>query len=237
MKQLLVVLLAGILLFGCTQPGGGAQAGTGGTSGGTGAAGGAGTGGTGGTAGETGTAGGATGGTGGGGTGSGFSMEAWSMEALASAGMPMKCTVTWGGEAPGTYDIYVIGQKSRMEGTYQVQGRSQPFVSILKNEKLYMPASMMGGAEGMEGCDWVSFDAGTEGASEPGQTTSSYQMVDYDAPPVSYECNPAVFGDEKFATPGRVCDFQQMMQDQYGSYCDQLTGEDREQCLEAFGHS
>ena len=158
-------------------------------------------------------------------------MDEWSMDALMAAGAPMKCIVTWGGEAPGQYTLYVKGQKVRMEGTYQSQGTSVPYLSIMKDNKAYMEAQMMAGAQGFENCDWLSMTV-EEGNTTGSQTTA--QTVDYNAPPVSYECNPDVFGEEKFATPGNVCDFQQMMQQQYASYCDDLTGDAKAQCLAAF---
>ena len=238
MKYILAVLLAAILLFGCTQPGGRTQTGTGGTSGGTGATGGTGAGTgtgatTGGTTGGTGGTTGGTGGTGGttGGETGGFSMDEWSMDALMAAGAPMKCIVTWGGEAPGQYTIYVKGQKVRMEGTYQSMGHDVPYISIMKDNVAYMPATMMAGAPGFENCDWLSITSEEE---TTGGDTTITQPVDYDTPPVSYDCNPDVFGEEKFATPGIVCDFQEMMQQQYASYCEGLTGDAYTQCMAAF---
>ena len=158
-------------------------------------------------------------------------MDEWSMDALMAAGMPMKCVVTWGGEAPGQYTMYIRGQNVRMEGSYQSQGASVPYISIMKGNTVYMPVDMMGGAQGFENCDWFSITA-EESTPTGGETT--YQNVDYNAPPVSYDCNPDVFGDEKFATPGQVCDFQQMMQQQYASYCDGLTGDEYTQCMQMF---
>ena len=54
---------------------------------------------------------------------------------------------------------------------------------------------------------------------------------DFDMPPMEYECNPEAFGDEKFATPGQLCDFMEVMQ---ASMCEGLTGDAYTQCLAAF---
>jgi len=238
MKYLLAVLLAAILLFGCIHPGGGAQAGGSGTSGGTGAGGAAGAGGT---AGTGGTSGGATGGAGGAaggstGSGGGFNMEQWSMSALMAAGTPVHCTVTYGGDLPGTFDMYVWGEKLMITGETSIEGGTQTFTEVVKpvggKKMMYWTVS---GPEGrmMENCDWLAFDiTKTSIESEPGTVETT--TVDYEQPPISYECFPAVFGDEKFATPGNVCDFSNIMQNP-ASICNQYTGAEREQCLAALG--
>lgn len=246
MKHILAILLAAILLFGCAQPGGGAQAGAGAAAGGTGATGGAGgapgaaTGGAGGTAGgagagaEAGAAGEAAGeAETGGGT---LDLGAWSMGALIAMGTPVHCTVTYGGDLPGTFDMYVLGEKIMITGRTLVEGQAQSFTEVIKpvggKKMMYWTVS---GPEGtaFENCDWIALDITETGVeSEPGSVETT--TVDYEQPPVSYECSPAVFGDEKFATQGNVCDFSNIMQNP-AAICNQYTGAEREQCLAAFG--
>lgn len=250
MKHILAILLVAILLFGCTQPGGtqaggaaGSGAATGGTGagstgpGGTGAGAGAGTGGsTGGATGAAGAAGTESGGTGtetggtDGGTGTGggtgpSSMTTWSMETLAAMGVPVHCTVNYGGASAGNYDIYVLGQKSAMTGTVVTASGNQEFSYIFKDGKIYMPASLYAGIPGFEGCVWVSRSA-TEAASA--QDTS----VSPEAAPASFECAPDVFGEEKFATVGTECDFNTAM----AAICNQVpAGAARDACLANLG--
>ncbi len=265
MKSILAVLLAAILLFGCTQPGG-TQAGTGGAAGGAGAAtggtgagtgGAAGTGATGGTTGgstggSTGGATGATGAAGGtgtetggtdGGTGSGgesgggaINLGEWSMEALIAMGAPVHCTIAYGGDLPGTFDMYVLGEKIMITGETVVEGGTQEFTEVIKpvgaKKMMYFTISGADGT-GLEGCDWLSFDiTETDVESEPGTVETT--TVDYEQTPVSYQCFPDIFGDEKFATPGEVCDFSSIMQDP-SAICNTYTGDEREQCLAAMG--
>jgi hypothetical protein len=157
-------------------------------------------------------------------------MDTWDMAMLTAFGAPVHCTVTYGGEMPGSYDIYVLGEKMRFEGTYEGIEGTEDLILITKDGRSYMPASMMGEMPGMESCDWLYFE--TE-ETEPG----AYQhtgMEDFETPPYEFHCEPAVFGDEKFATPGNVCDFEEIMRVQYSSYCEGLTGDAYDQCMEAF---
>ncbi|MDD5096813.1 MAG: hypothetical protein PHY95_04855 [Candidatus ainarchaeum sp.] len=238
MKHILAVLLVAILLFGCAQQGEATQAGTGGTTGSTpetGASGTTGTGATGETAtgaeAETGTTGDSTevAATGETGTGTetgatGVTMDTWSMETLAAMGVPMHCTVTYSGEMTGTFDIYVLGQKSAMSGTFATAAGDQEMSYVFKDNKIYMPASLFAGMPGFEGCVWVTRSAEATASTE---TTVSTETV-----PATFECVPGVFGDEKFATEGTECDFNTAM----ASVCDSVpAGEARDQCLSSLG--
>ncbi len=165
----------------------------------------------------------------------GLDLDAWNMPALIALGTPVHCTVTYGGEMPGTYEMWIWGEKFRTEGTYE--GMEEPFISIYKDDKSYISASTMSEMPGAEECDWFVFEAEEpEPGEEPG-TEPSYEPMgpeDFDMPPMEYDCSVAVFGDEKFATPGTVCDFMELMQQQYASYCEGLTGDAYTQCLAAF---
>lgn len=236
MKYILAIMLAAILLFGCAQQGGGTQTGTGGTAGDAagGAAGGATGGTTGGTAGtggatgaENGTAGGATGGATGGasGTGGTIDLTSWSMETLAAMGTPVHCTVTYSGTMAGTYDIYILGQRSAMTGTFATATGNQDISYVFKDNKIYMPASLYASIPGFEGCDWVS-------RSTTATTSVQESTVSVETAPESFSCTPDVFGDEKFATAGTECDFSTTM----AAVCDPIpAGAARDQCLANLG--
>ncbi|MCX6768401.1 MAG: hypothetical protein NTY83_00975 [Candidatus Micrarchaeota archaeon] len=158
-------------------------------------------------------------------------MDTWSMDALMAAGTPMHCTVRYGGDYPGSYEMYILGQKARIEGFSSSGGQTNEMLMISKDNKAYMEGSVMASSPGFENCDWIYFESEE---TEPTGTSEAVSMDDFEAPPVEYDCAPAVFGEEKFATPGTVCNFQEMMQQQYASYCDDLTGDAKAQCLAAF---
>jgi hypothetical protein len=246
MKYILAVLLAAILLFGCSAPGGGTQTGTGthattgGTSGGTGGTGTGGTGGTTGGTGATGTGGttggtGATGGTGGtSGTGGALDLSSWSMETLAGMGTPVHCTVTYTDQdVNGNYDMYIIGDSFMVTGQSTVEGGTQQFTEVVKTvsgkKMLYIQFSNAQGAM-MQGCDWMSFEVNESQTEPTAQTTT----LNVDQSPTNFQCFPAVFGQEKFATPGRVCDYSSLISNP-SSICDQYTGDMRDQCLASMG--
>lgn len=234
MKYLFAILLAGLLLLGCAGPQAGQQAGT---------------------QQQTQQTGGTGAGTGGTGTGTGtpvqeqeqaqeqeqtqeqqqqgLNLDTWSMAALTAFGAPVHCTVTYGGDMPGTYEMYIWGEKARVEGTYEVTGGTESFVTISKDDRTYMPASMMGDMPGTESCDWFYFEAAEPEPGEPAEqgTYETMSMEDFETPPYEFHCEPAVFGDEKFATPGQVCDFMEVMRT---SMCEGLTGDAYAQCLAAF---
>ena len=157
-------------------------------------------------------------------------MDTWSMDTLIGMGTPVHCTVRYGGEYPGEYEMYILGQKMRVEGFTSYGGETNEMLMISKDNKAYMPATSMAGSPGFETCDWIYFETEETEPTTPGATSVS----DFESPPVEYDCAPAVFGEEKFATPGTVCNFEEMMNQQYTSYCDDLTGEAYTQCMAAF---
>ena len=163
----------------------------------------------------------------------GLDLDTWSMAALTAFGAPVHCTVTYGGDMPGSYEMYIWGEKMRVEGTYEGAEGAEAFVTISKDDRTYMPASMMGEMPGAESCDWFYFEASEPEPGEPAEpgTYETMGMEDFEAPPFEFHCEPAVFGDEKFATPGQLCDFMEVMRT---SMCEGLTGDAYTQCLAAF---
>jgi hypothetical protein len=154
-------------------------------------------------------------------------MDTWSMETLAAMGTPVHCTVTYTGTMTGNYDIYVLGQKSAMTGTFvTAAGTQQELSYIFKDNKIYMSGALYAGMPGFEGCDWISrpIDA-TATATEQGSVST-------ETLPASFECVPEVFGEAKFATAGTECDYNTAM----ASICDQVpAGDARDSCLSSLG--
>jgi len=204
-KLLVVLLLAGILVFGCIgqppAPQGGTPSGATGGAGagaGTGAGAGAATGGTNATGGTGQAAGGATGGAAGG-------IAAASYAAAIASGIPLICTVTSSGQ---TNTFYVKGQQMLISGT----SAGEPYTMIVKNSASYMklsPAMKSTFAQMGKNCDWLVFTANataTAGAPSPPVSVESYQQ-----PSVVWSCNPGNFGDEEFLTPGSTCTMQDLV--------------------------
>jgi hypothetical protein len=209
MKNAFIALvLMGLMLFGCTSPSGPSA-----PSGASAAGGGAGASGTGAAAGSNGTgaagagtsgagaAGGAAnqGAQGGAAGGPGAAAIATYAAAVAS-GLPLECTVTSNGQ---TSTIFVRGQQMALTGT----ASGQPYMMVVKNGVSYMQLStdMKSSIAQMgKNCDWLVFTANKTASS--GGSSAPVSTSDYTAPGVVWSCQPGMFGDEKFLTPGATCD-------------------------------
>ncbi len=151
-------------------------------------------------------------------------------EALAQS-VPMECTATV--TVPeqgvtGTSHYWIKSGNMRMETTTE----GQTVVAIVKNEKVYVEVSAMGTIPGELNCAWIVF--------EPNKTPQEYSDIsdDYRNPEgVRVECYPAVFGDEKFATPGRICTMDDLIPPApelppgYEA-CEGLSGQDLINCMQ-----
>jgi hypothetical protein len=125
----------------------------------------------------------------------------------------------------GTYDIYILGQKSAMTGTFATATGNQDISYVFKDNKIYMPASLYATIPGFEGCDWVS-------RSTTATTSVQESTVSVETAPESFSCTPDVFGEEKFATVGTECDFSTTM----AAVCDPIpAGAARDACLANLG--
>ena len=120
-------------------------------------------------------------------------------EALAQS-VPMECTATITDQGVTTTTHYWV-KSGNMRAETQTNG--QTMVAIVKNKKVYLSASAMGTMpEGVK-CDWIEFEQ-QPSKSEP--ESYSTAVEDYRNPEnVKVECHPSVFGDEKFATLGKIC--------------------------------
>lgn len=135
--------------------------------------------------------------------------------AAVAAGVPLECTAVVSGE---TMKYWVKGDKMLMSGT--TGGR--PLTAVLKNNDVYMKLSAEDKASYAQmglTCDWFLMkgeenETTSGGAMEP----TSIDTTSYSGPNVKWSCSAALFGDEKFATTGKSCtgeDLLNAMQTQY----------------------
>jgi hypothetical protein len=225
-----ILLVVGILLFGCTSPTppakpngtgtvpssggeGTAPSETGGTSGSSGT----GTGGTG----SSGTGSSGTGTSGGNGSsgssgGSGSAVDDLAgkgYEALVAMGVPLQCDITTTSQGKTmNMHVYMKGSEAvRSETTVAGSETCAQMVTIMKGKTVYM-----GCVDGdvMQGCKWLQMDIND---SQP-QTAGATAPPDYnDVPPADINCSPWVYDASKFVVTGKVCNLNDLMKG-YGDY-------------------
>lgn len=231
-KLLVVLLLAGILVFGCVgqpsapsgagTPTGGAAAPSGAAAGGTGATGAGAAGGTGAATGGTGSSGG-TGQTGGAGQAGGSNGGAAGGAGIATyaaalaSGLPLQCTVTTNGQ---TSTIFIKGQQMMITGA----SAGGPYTVVMKGSTMFMQLSTemkSSFAQMGKNCDWLTYTS-NETSSPGGAASAPVSASDYQAPSAVWSCLPGAFGDEKFLTPGAACSMSDLIPPQaaggYGGY-------------------
>lgn len=128
-----------------------------------------------------------------------------------AAGVPLECTAVVNGE---TMKYWVKGNNMLMSG---MSGGRQ-ITAVLKDDDVYIKLneedkvsySQMGLS-----CDWFLMKGEETGAPGTGESTGSdmttVDTTSYTAPNVKWSCVAAVFGDEKFATPGNACTGEDLM--------------------------
>jgi len=126
------------------------------------------------------------------------------LEQALAQNVPLECTavVTSEGETV-TAHYWTKDGNVRTE----TQSGGQKMVSILKNNKIYV--SMAAAPESGIKCDWLVFE---QGESKPETEAYSASTKNYEnMGEVKVDCKPAVFGNEKFETPGKVCTMQDLI--------------------------
>jgi hypothetical protein len=127
--------------------------------------------------------------------------------AAMAAGVPLECTILVEGV---TQKIYIKGENMLMSTTSA--GAATNVIS--KNDNIYMELDSETKATYVQmglTCDWLIMEGG-EGQSGGMQTGSeSVDVSGYTDSNVAWTCSPAMFGDEKFATPGATCTFEEIM--------------------------
>lgn len=228
---LVIMLVVGMLLFGCTGPnppakpaGNGTSPPTGGetspptdtgTSGSTGTETGAETGT------ETGSTGSETGSTGSTGTETGTTgstgddLAGKTYEALVALGVPLQCDITTTSEGKSiNVKVYMKGSDEvRSEAVVEGSEACSQMVSIMKGKTFYM-----GCADGsiMQDCAWLQMTLNESAAASP--TTGTASAPDYtEVPPADIRCVPWVYDASKFVVSGKVCNLDDLMKG-YGNY-------------------
>jgi hypothetical protein len=232
---IVILLVVGLLIFGCTGPtpsaqpnGGGNNQSTGGSEGTSGSSGGTGTTGASGTTtgtGSTGTGGnegtggtgtsGSTGGSSGTGGTAGDDLTGKGYEALVAMGIPLQCDITVTNDGKTTNMMVYMKGSDEVRSEVDVEGAEActRMVSIMKGKTFYTGCV---DDEIMPNCKWLQMTIQDSGTT----TTGTSQPPDYaDVPPAQINCVPWVYDASKFSVSGTVCNLDDMMQGyQQGNY-------------------
>lgn len=186
----------------------------------------------------------------------GSPFDSWDMQAMMAAGQPVHCTMTYSEEGfTSVSEMWLKGENMRSESTTTADGQTYETTAIIKGDVVYISGQQGMGMD--EDCDWVKMDNARLAECIPESDESmaaemgAYDYEDtYDTPPAQYNCDYATFGDEKFDTPGKVCDLTEEFCTMYESLgeggsgipgmdpaeiCGSYTGEEYAQCMQAFG--
>jgi len=126
--------------------------------------------------------------------------------ALIALGTPVKCTYT---QDTATSEMYIKGNKLYVETT--MEGYEGTIEMIMKDNKTYMKLNdeLKSSMPGAEECDWFMYDLATmtDSSAAPGSADT------YDTPDFTIDSNCVIdtFGDEKFETTGKVCDYTELL--------------------------
>ena len=125
-----------------------------------------------------------------------------------SAGVPTECTINYADDTQNIQIKYwILGDNMKLETTSQ----GTNMVVITKNGDSYMAGDMMG----VPDCNWIMFeDMGEEDYEDNDFDMETVDYSDYeDNALYTIDCQPAIFGNEKFDTPGNVCTMEDLMPD------------------------
>jgi len=139
------------------------------------------------------------------------SLAGMGFDQLAALGMPVRCTVTTTQNGTSvSMNLWLRGANFRSEMT--PPGAAETFVTILKGNEMFVRASsemkQAFAAMGKE-CDWLKITQQETAQPGAGEATSPGELEEI--PPTNFQCAPDTFGDEKFATPGKVCDYASLL--------------------------
>lgn len=131
---------------------------------------------------------------------------------LVALGKPVQCTIRMTDKRgiSSTTTLYLLGGMMRAE----TQIENETVVMISKNNVGYIKVDR--GIYGDVECDWISISHTYANYSGWSQTISPEDLKNM--PSTSFECVPAIFGNEKFETQGRVCTFEEIMQQMTNKY-------------------
>jgi len=181
--------------------------------------------------------GGESGGEGGGGQQQNY--DKMTMGALMKLGVPIKCTITYNYPkegASGTVTEYILNGNVRVESQAKTSAGTSFTIAVVKKDGTYLGTTPEMKTEGSvyANCDWLFYPTGEEKKTgyeinEEETAGAMYESLGYE---YTVHCEPAMFGEEKFATPGNVCNMKEMM----SNVCASITDLDaRAQCEQAMG--
>ena len=138
------------------------------------------------------------------------------MGALMNLGVPIKCVITYHYQEEGmsgTAVEYIIGKKARIESIATTKEGSTSSTMIAKEDGAYVkvPPEMKSQGGVYANCDWLFYPRGEDKEyeiNEEEKVGAEYKKLGYD---YTARCEPATFGEEKFATPGKVCSIKEIM--------------------------
>ena len=154
--------------------------------------------------------------------------------AIQALGMPVKCTYK---DENGTANIYIKGNKYYAEITSQ----GTTYYMVMKDDKMYIKLQgVMKDSPGMESCDWLMFDTIKINEDSQTQAEEMSPTPDLETPDFSeqYDCAIDTFGDDKFDTPGTVCDYTEIMNQMIKNTdpCKAITDPtEKQECYESLG--
>jgi len=123
------------------------------------------------------------------------------LAAYVESGVPIKCDIeTYEDGVTKRMVLYIKGYKLRVDDYLSPDG-SERLALIMNGTDMYVPQ-----VESPE-CDWLKISS-KDGDSSTEPTNVSTVI---DTPVTNYSCVEDVFGDEKFETPGKICDFWEAM--------------------------
>ncbi len=156
--------------------------------------------------------------------GEGNKIDLTNYTAIMMSGEPVECTATIEetteeGTVTANVHMYIKGEKTRIE----ITSSEGNFVEIQKDNAIYISTeSMVQEEEEMEetpfaDCDWIMMKTPDVESTYPEEEETSEETGTEVKKPedmfkYNIHCNVGNFGDEKFETPGKVCDLSQLFQ-------------------------
>ncbi|MEM2948276.1 MAG: hypothetical protein QXG02_01990 [Candidatus Anstonellales archaeon] len=155
------------------------------------------------------------------------------MGALMKLGAPIKCTFTYRSAREGISGsavYYILNKNIRMESQQTNPDGKVSTTVIMKNEEAYLQMTPEMKVGMYQNCDWLYYpkeEAKEYEINEEETVGATYKDLGYE---YTYKCEPAMFGEERFATPGKVCNVKEML----GNMCATIEDpEARAQCEQA----
>ncbi len=139
-------------------------------------------------------------------------------EELSALGVPLECDTSVSYEGTATMSkIYMKGELVRIETPISdSQSTCDDLVYITKDNAAYMgceDGSIFGDVESFADCNWLEFSDVEGSAAGDDEHGYSYQVTTPDLKSTAeVSCKPWIYDPSKFDTPGKVCNMEDMME-------------------------